>query len=237
MRHCIWAMVAGLLVQGGAAAAGPAVPGGCPVPGRIAPVYPQSMVRLQATGSVVLELSADGCGRVIEVRIKQGSGHAALDEAAVAAARQWVLDPADAASGPVEATLGFGLEEARPYRYVTHGWPESHKRARYVPDSLPGYLTPGQVLDHYDLRPVEMITPPYRNVRNVFFRQGGDSEPAEYWLFFFLHGQPRVAARYRLEMEAGEPVVRFAFLCDNEPKFCDRDRKLLMKGLPFARAR
>ena len=46
-----------------------------------------------------------------------------------------------------------------------------------------------------------------------------------------------VAARYRLVMENGEPVVRVAFLCEGEPKHCARDRKMVMKGLPFAKAR
>lgn|GEM_PF-829352 len=211
----------------------------CPAPIRVAPDYPADMVQSQQAGSALLVLELDECGRVTEARVKQGSGQSALDEAALVAARQWVLGPASvpgAAVRRVEVPIDFSIQKAKPYSYGGPDWPESHKRAHYVLEPLAGYRTPAQVLDRYPLDPERMITPPYPNVRNTFFRQRG-SEPPEYWLILFPQGEPRVAARYRLVMVEGEPVVRVAFVCDNTPKYCERERQVLMRGLPFARAR
>ena len=155
-----------------------------------------------------------------------------MDEAALAAARQWVLRPADrpAEGARLRVPVAFDVTRAKAQRYVDADWPRSHRRARYVVDTLPGYDTPQQVLGRYPLDPEAMITPPYRHVRNVFFRQRG-ADPAEYWLFLYL-GQTQVAARYRLGMEGDDAVVYLAVVCSSEPKECERDRRWLMRGLP-----
>lgn len=211
----------------------------CPAAARVAPDYPAQMVQSQEAGSVLLSVELDECGRVTSARIKRGSGQAALDEAALVAVRQWVLGPAsgqDTAVRRVDVPIDFSIQKAKPYSYGGPDWPESHKRAHYVVEPLAGYDTPSQVMDHYGLDPERMITPPFQHPRNTFFRQR-KSEPPEYWLLLFPQGKLRVAARYRLVMVEGEPVVRLAFVCDNTPSYCEKERKALLKGLPFARAR
>ncbi|GAB3513564.1 energy transducer TonB [Pseudoxanthomonas daejeonensis] len=215
-----------------------ATAGACPFPAYVEPVYPESMRQQELGGEVLLDLSVDTCGRVTQARVKRGSGHPSLDEAALVAARRWVLNPADrarAAGGRIEVPLAFGMERPKIYAYGPHGWPKSHKRVRYVQDVLPGYESPQQVLDRYPLDPASMITPPYPSLRSMFFRQRSD--PDEYWLFVYLQGEPRMATRYRLGSVGDEPVVRVAYLCDATPATCEQDRKMIMRGLPFARAR
>lgn len=212
----------------------------CPEPVRDAPVYPDDMRQARTQGSLVLDLRVDACGRVTEAAIAESSGHASFDASALAASRGWVLSRdviGGAVDGRLRVPLDFKLPQHRSYPYVGNDdWPASHRRARYVLEGLPGYATPEAVLDKHDLQPEVMLTPPYKYVRNMLFRQRG-AEPREYWLFIYIGDRASVAARYRLVMENGEPVVRVAFLCEGEPKHCARDRKMVMKGLPFAKAR
>lgn len=212
----------------------------CPPLVRDAPAYPDDLRQTQAQGSVLLDLRVDACGQVMDAAIAQSSGHAAFDAAALKASRGWVLGrdvASGAVGGQVRVPLDFKLPQRRSYAYVGHDdWPATHRRPRYVLEGLPGYATPTAVLDRYDLQPEVMLTPPYPYVRNMLFRQRG-AAPREYWLFMYLGDRATVAARYRLVMENDEPVVRVAFVCEGTEKHCARDRRLVMKGLPFARAR
>jgi TonB family protein len=212
----------------------------CPEPVREAPAYPDDMRRARIQGSLVLDLRVDACGKVLDAAIAESSGHASFDASALAASRGWVLSRdaiAGAVDGRLRVPLDFKLPQHRSYPYVGNDdWPATHRRARYVLEGLPGYATPEAVLNTHDLQPEVMLTPPYKYVRNMLFRQRG-AEPREYWLFIYMGDRASVAARYRLVTENGEPVVRLAFLCEGAEKDCARDRKLVMRGLPFAKAK
>ncbi len=58
------------------------------------PDYPAEAIARGIEGTVVLRLTIDEQGRVIEVEVARSSGHAILDEAAVAAVRSWRGRPA-----------------------------------------------------------------------------------------------------------------------------------------------
>lgn len=211
----------------------------CPQPVRVAPSYPADMLERGQGGEVVLHATVDECGRVVRTEVGTGSGFPSLDQAAQVAVRQWVIGAEDRSrtlNGRLEIPVAFNMGAARKLRYGDPDWPSSHKRPRYVLEGMPGFKSPAEVLKAYDFSPEKMIAAPYPGVRNLFFRQSGDN-PVEYWLFIYRKPDPTVAVRYRLVMENGEPVVRLAFLCDNAPRICARDRKFLMKGLPFAKAR
>src|SRR5690606_28436590 len=70
-----------------------------------APVYPTRSRRLGEEGRVVLEVLILPNGRVGEIKVKQTSGYAALDEAALEAVRRWKFVPAKRGDEPI------------PYRY------------------------------------------------------------------------------------------------------------------------
>lgn len=211
----------------------------CPAAIRVAPSYPADMLEQGQGGTVLLDAAVDECGRVVRTEVKTGSGFPSLDQAAQAAVRQWVVgvdDRSHTVDGRLEIPVAFNMEPAKKLRYGDPDWPSSHERPRYVLEELAGFKSPAEVLKTYHFSPEKMITAPYPGVRNILFRQSGE-DPVEYWLFIYRKPDPTVAVRYRLAMENGEPVVRMAFLCDNAPKICARDRKFLKKGLPFARAR
>lgn len=65
----------------------------------IKPIYPSICIAAQAEGRVYLNLLLDYDGHVMKVAIARSSGNPALDEAAIAAAEQFIFSPALASSG------------------------------------------------------------------------------------------------------------------------------------------
>lgn len=57
------------------------------------PAYPRKAVRLRWQGTVVLRIQVNAAGKVIDVVVHESSGHDALDQAAIAAFRNWVFEP------------------------------------------------------------------------------------------------------------------------------------------------
>lgn len=84
----------------------------------VAPIYPDIAIRANIRGSVVLECLVSPQGRVMEVRILKGIP--VLNDAALAAVKQWLYTPTLVDGVPVTViltvTLQFNLEDARPVR-------------------------------------------------------------------------------------------------------------------------
>ena len=90
----------------GARAMGAVVPPGTDAGQRNAPPdYPAESRRRGEEGVVRLALRVGIDGRVETAEVSVSSGHARLDEAAVAAARRWRFRPATQGGLPVAATL------------------------------------------------------------------------------------------------------------------------------------
>jgi protein TonB len=68
-----------------------------------APVYPKAAQRLGMQGRVVLRVRVLASGQVGEVEIKQSSGKALLDEAALAAVKGWTFAPAKRGNTAIDA--------------------------------------------------------------------------------------------------------------------------------------
>lgn len=67
---------------------------------KVDPAYPPHAVRMQAEGSVVLEVGIDETGRVTDVQVIRGLAFG-LSEAAAEAVREWRYRPAQGPSGPI----------------------------------------------------------------------------------------------------------------------------------------
>lgn len=72
-------------------------------PERPPPIYPAASRRLGEEGKVVLRVELDEEGRIHAARIATGSGYGRLDEAALAAIRNWRCQPARHNGQPVRA--------------------------------------------------------------------------------------------------------------------------------------
>jgi TonB family protein len=90
---------------------------GAPVPGGVTPPALLSQVQAQYTdvarearleGTVKLQATVQQDGTVTDIQVVQGLGMG-LDEAAVAAVRQWRFRPATRNGEPVAARLGFDV--------------------------------------------------------------------------------------------------------------------------------
>jgi periplasmic protein TonB len=82
---------------------------------RVEPVYPQLAVHANVTGTVILEAIVDTDGRVINVKVLR-SAHRLLDDAALAAVRQWQYTPVILNGIPEQfiltVVLSFNLTDA-----------------------------------------------------------------------------------------------------------------------------
>ena len=78
------------------------------------PLYPETARRRGNQGRVIVRVKVSPAGEPLAVSIARGSGYTTLDEAAMAAVRQWRFVPARQAGQPVaaeaEVPIVFRLE-------------------------------------------------------------------------------------------------------------------------------
>jgi len=86
---------------------------GCP--DRMPPGYPSLSRRLGEQGRVVLLVELDAVGRVAAARVKESSGFVRLDEAGLAAVRQWHCNPLSQHGEAVRAVA------MQPFNFVLEG--------------------------------------------------------------------------------------------------------------------
>lgn len=84
-------------------------------PERTPPRYPSASRRMGEEGTVVLRVELDESGQVDTVQVQTGSGHARLDEAAVATVRTWRCTPAHRDGRPARAVA------IQPFKFVLQG--------------------------------------------------------------------------------------------------------------------
>ena len=72
-------------------------------------IYPADALRDRIEGTVGLELDIDADGKVTDARVTTKAGHG-FDEAAVAAAKQFVFDPARKGAGAIASKVQFSYE-------------------------------------------------------------------------------------------------------------------------------
>jgi protein TonB len=81
-------------------------------PERTPPAYPASARRLGEQGRVLVRVELDERGQVSAARVAQSSGSARLDDAGLAAVRQWRCNPARRDGQPVRAVA------LQPFNFV-----------------------------------------------------------------------------------------------------------------------
>lgn len=84
-------------------------------PERSPPPYPAAAKRMGEQGRVVLRVELDETGRVVAARVATSSGSARLDEASLAAVRQWQCNPARRDGEPVRAVA------LQPFDFILEG--------------------------------------------------------------------------------------------------------------------
>ena len=69
------------------------------------PLYPEKARRLGQQGLTLLTVRVGSAGNAIDVRLKTGSGHGILDDAAIKAVKCWTFEPARIGSVPIESDV------------------------------------------------------------------------------------------------------------------------------------
>lgn len=230
----------------------------CPTPVMATPRYPARQLRGGVAGTTLVLARIDDCGRVVEAKVSEGSGQAALDEAALETVRGWVLSPAqrEKVGGPwVKMPVRFaGTRTVVPQ---APKWPVTHRRPTYLLDERGiGFDTIAAYQAANVVQSEPVLTSPYAStydgsgtrISTPFMADATD--PGTFWLAYQMQpppppgadGEPRpgmtqtvAVARYRLLMEDGRPVVRVGLLCERAVDECDRLRAFLLKGLPIAK--
>jgi protein TonB len=80
-----------------------------PAPGNPKPHYPSLARRRGYEGQVLIQVALRADGRAAQVEVKKSSGHRVLDEAALAAVREWRFLPAHRGGQPVTATVNVPI--------------------------------------------------------------------------------------------------------------------------------
>ncbi|MGH8155106.1 MAG: energy transducer TonB, partial [Rhodanobacteraceae bacterium] len=80
------------------------------------PQYPIQAIRQGQQGTVILDVTINAQGEVIDVKVEKSSGYRVLDQAAVAAARKWRFNPGiqngKPSGGVVRIPVNFNLQGA-----------------------------------------------------------------------------------------------------------------------------
>jgi protein TonB len=84
-------------------------------PQRSAPEYPATSRRLNEQGRVVLRVELDETGRVVFAKVKESSGFKRLDEAGLAAVKQWHCN------APVRNGEAVRAVALQPFNFVLEG--------------------------------------------------------------------------------------------------------------------
>jgi TonB family protein len=202
------------------------------------PAYPPELAKRKISGSVVLDLTIDACGRVLAAAVKHADTHEAFNEAALESVDGVTLMPAQRAgvvNGRVALPIDFHMN-TKTLTYQKIDWPATHKHPRYVIDHLPMvYATADEASKAIKAQPDYFWPSPYP-VQSRFV-QVGEPGRREFWLFVFKDGTANLAAHYRPVLEEGEPVVQLSVRCNDTAEACDKAQESLLKGLPFAKAK
>jgi TonB family protein len=201
------------------------------------PEFPVQMVREKRSGSVVLDLEVDACGRVTNASLRKRSRRE-FNEAAIASVMGASLSAEQLArveDGHFELEIEF--EKPRDIKPAPLNWPATHAHPRYVADSEPiGFATAQQANDAFRDPEQRMWTSPFP-VRGSRFVQMGEPGQREFWYFLSVDRMAKLAIRYRPVVEDGEAIVRIAMLCEDTTAACEQLQAAFMQGLPFAKAR
>lgn len=211
--------------------------GACPIGESIGPpAFPVDMLRKGASAVVPLVLTVDPCGRVINA-VAEGTASQSFKDAALASVQGRMLNPAQLAEVR-DGTYRLQITFQKPLDIIPSkpDWPKSHRRPHYLVDTTSLGYESIEAADAAIRAPEGMYwNSPYPGRGSRFVQQGGKGA-REFWLFMGK-GIPTVAVRYLPVIESGEPVVRVAIMCDEEPDECAQIESMLMEGLPFAKAR
>jgi hypothetical protein len=214
-------------------------PQGCPKAVDMPIRFPPAAIKSNFNGEVTVAARFDNCGRVLETALIKKSKLKSINDAVLDALKLTVLSDAqrsNAIDGWYYRTVAFGVDNS--VKFVSLDWPKTHANPQYLRDDSPlGYDSVQQASNAVQESVPKIIRPPvYEFVHRIVQYEAPTGR--EFWLFISTQTGPTAAAvRYRPVFENNQPVVKLAMLCELQQSQCDSLRDILMRGLPFAKAK
>lgn len=204
---------------------------------QVFPVYPGFAALYGFGGRVVLDVTMNAQGAVIDARVEKSSGHLALDRSALAAARRSHFVPGERAGlpvgGVVRVPINFdplhGNDEIH-----NHLWPTDYAHPRYVADSTPiGYPSVEAAYEQVPALPHRPLAQAHPIEQLLVTDASG--KLVAWWVFTDLRTPDAMATRMRFAGSGAEPVVKVSSLCAQASVCADR-ASIVLHGPVYARS-
>ncbi|MEL1265075.1 energy transducer TonB [Pseudoxanthomonas putridarboris] len=215
-----------------------------------APPYPKDMAWQGVGGMVVLIVTIDAEGRVVDQQIEKPSPSAQLNQAALEGSRAWSFTPARKQGKPIASRARVPVDFKIPPEYavdrVTGRPRDAHFMERRSDVAEPPAvdadgMLPGFVPDAYPIG-VASVAAAQSMLERFAFRERDavpgviseyilrDEEGLSYWNVAQAPGMPSAVVRRRL---VGNDTMSWyvgSILCEGEPSACDALREQIRSG-------
>jgi TonB family protein len=204
------------------------------------PPYPMDMVWQGIGGMVVLIITIDDDGRVVDQQVETPSASASLNQAALAGARVWIFTPARRQGRPIASRARVPVDFRIPPQYAlerTTGRPRDAyflQRRAGIQEApavdVDGFL-PGFVADAYPIG-VDSVAEAQAMLQRYAFREVDpvpgavaeyalrDEEGLSYWNVARAPGRPSAVVRRRLVGNHATSWYVGSMLCEGEASAC-----------------
>ncbi|MCH6484666.1 energy transducer TonB, partial [Pseudoxanthomonas sp. LH2527] len=205
------------------------------------PPYPMDMVWQGISGLVVLIITIDDDGRVVDQQIEAPSPSASLNQAALGGARAWMFTPARRQGKPIASRARVPVDFKIPPQYAldrTTGRPrdayflQRRTGMQAAPATDVDGFFPGFVADAYPIG-VHSVAEAQAMLQRYAFREPDpvpgavaeyalrDEEGLSYWNVAQAPGMPTAVVRRRLVGNDTTSWYVGSMLCEGEASACD----------------
>jgi TonB family protein len=199
----------------------------------VQPIYPGFDAIFGITGSTTVYVSIAPDGRVLSARVDKSSGHAELDDAAIAAMRQSTFFPARkngyAVISAARVPVNFNPNVSK------HGmWPSSYLNPHYVLDTRAfPYPSVESAFEGLSAQSAGSNTPDGHIT--TFLLYNSDGSAREEWAFTDMGFSSEMAIRFVFAGTPASPEVRVSAICQDGVDVCAGKASWMLMGPSFAR--
>lgn len=208
------------------------------VTARARPIYPGLDVVYALGGTTVLYATLSNTGNIVELDIERSSGHRELDDAALAAVRQWHFVPGSRnghrIGGVVRVPIHFDPTPVAKLAFRNALWPAAYAHPDYVSDPTPiAFPTVDDAQHEVAARAHQPIT----GIPQIRQFQIHDTEGKliQWWIFTDLGTPNAMATRLIFRGTPNDSVITVSSLCTH-PGVCTVRKAITLHGPIFARS-
>lgn len=204
---------------------------------RVQPIYPGFDVVYALGGTTVLDAIIADTGAILAVRVERSSGHREIDDAALAAVRQWRFAPGNKDGHRVGGVVRIPLDfSPQPFSALTFNplWPSGWAHPDYVVDQAPIRFGSVDAALNAVAAEAHRSTTGIPEIKQFQIRDAKGTITA-WWIFTDLDTPDAMATRLVFGGTTGDPVVEVASLC-TRAVVCETRQAETLQGPSFARS-